>query len=321
MHPNQHISRRAFLVAAGGTCVVSALASAGESRPPVTAAVFTPDGNQLATGSQAGIRLFGWPSLKPVGRIATQLSHVHDLVFASDGLHLAAAGGRPADEGTLEVFRWSDDALVRRSLMHDDLIYGVAPLPDDRWVSASADGTVNVIDRDGNIERTLTGHAKGVLTAVVLPDGATLVTAGLDQSLRVWNAATGELKRSLAIHTGPVLGLAVRPSEDPLPHPYVASISEDRTVRLWQPTIGRMVRFVRLVEVPLCVAWTHDGRYVAAGCRDGLVRIIDPDTVEVVAEYVAGSGYIWSLAAHPTRREFAAGGTDGIVTRIAVEQS
>ncbi|MFG0334743.1 MAG: WD40 repeat domain-containing protein [Maioricimonas sp. JB049] len=316
----RHISRRMFLLATGGTLVALPAARADVPRPPVTAAVFTSDGNRLVTGSQAGIRVWEWPSLQQAGEIGTQLSHVHDVAFSPAGRWLATAGGRPADEGTLEVFRWPEGTLVRRSLLHDDLIYAVTSLSDDRWVTASADGTVKMVAGDGNVVQTLTGHAKDVLAAVVLSNGETLVTAGLDQSLRVWDVATGELKRTLAIHTGPVLGLAPRPSEGRPAHAYVASVSEDRTVRLWQPTIGRMVRFVRLDEVPLCVAWTFDGRHIAAGCRDGIVRVIDPDTVQVVEAHAAGRGHLWSLAAHPTRREFAAGDSDGNVTRVAVKQ-
>ncbi|MEW4526710.1 WD40 repeat domain-containing protein [Maioricimonas sp. JC845] len=319
MQTELQITRRMFLLAAGGTLAAARAVGADEVRPPVTAAVFTPDGQRLVTGSQAGIRVLDWPSLKPAGSISTQLSHVHDLVFSADGNQLAAVGGRPADEGTLELYRWPESGPEQHLLLHDDLIYAAAPLPQHRWATASADGRVKVLDSDGVVVQTLTGHAKGVLAAVALPDGATLVTAGLDQSLRVWDAETGELKRTLAIHTGAVRGLAVRPSERRPAHPYVASISEDRTVRLWQPTIGRMVRFARLPVAPLSVAWTPDGRHVAAGCRDGRVRVIDPDTVEVVEEHVAGSGHVWSLAAHPLRPQFAAGGSDGNMTRVTVE--
>ena len=35
----------------------------------------------------------------------------------------------------------------------------------------------------------------------------------------------------------------------------VASASADRTIRIWQPTIGRLVRYVRLEAEPLSIAW------------------------------------------------------------------
>lgn len=161
MQGNAYITRRMFLLAAGGTLAAARAVGADEVRPPVTAAVFTPDGKRLVTGSQAGIRVLDWPSLKPAGSISTQLSHVHDLVFSADGNQLAAVGGRPADEGTLELYRWPESGPEQKLLLHDDLIYAAAPLPQHRWATASADGRVKVIDSDGVVVQTLTGSREG----------------------------------------------------------------------------------------------------------------------------------------------------------------
>ena len=74
----------------------------------------------------------------------------------------------------------------------------------------------------------------------------------------------------------------------------VASAAGDRTIRFWQPTIGRVVRYVRLESAPLDIAWLNDESHSAAACVDGHVRIIDADTVEVRMDLPA-------LDACPTR--------------------
>ena len=143
------------------------------------------------------------------------------------------------------------------------------------------------------------------------------VSTGVDQSVRVWDLTTGELTRSLNNHTLPAHDLALRPNDTGLP--MVASVSDDRTVRLWQPTIGRMVKFARLKETPLNVAWFNDGSRIVAACADGVVRLVDPDSVEVTGEIHALNSWAYSLAVHPTDRSIVVGGPNVQVRRIVPE--
>jgi WD40 repeat protein len=76
----------------------------------------------------------------------------------------------------------------------------------------------------------------------------------------------------------------------------VASLSDDRTVRLWQPTLGRLVRFARFKTRPSAAQWTADGRRLVVAFVDGRVRVLDPDTMKVVAEMPGSAERIHSLA-------------------------
>jgi hypothetical protein len=76
----------------------------------------------------------------------------------------------------------------------------------------------------------------------------------------------------------------------------VASISEDRTVRFWQPTLGRMVRFARFKAQPVAAQWTRDGKSLVVAFADRSVRRIDPDTARVVSEVSTGAERPYSLA-------------------------
>ena len=101
----------------------------------------------------------------------------------------------------------------------------------------------------------------------------------------------------------------------------VASVSDDQTVRLWQPTIGRMVRFLKLNSVPLSVVWLPDGSRIAVSCEDGAVRQIDPDTAAITDEHPAIDGWAYSLAVHPLDGSLLAGGQNGKLRRIVVQAS
>jgi WD40 repeat protein len=289
--------------------------------PPVTAISFAPDGKSVVVGSQAGVKLFTWPDLRLDRTISTELSNVHDVAFSPDGKMLAVAGGSPAEKGTIELWSWPDIKLLHRLSPHKDVIHAIAWSADSRSLAtASADQTAKVLDLDsGKVKATLEGHSRGVRNVVFLPGDKQVVTAGTDETLRVWDCATGKLERNLSHHTKAVTGLAVRPSRDKT-EPVVASIADDRTVRIWQPTLGRMVRFARVDSEPRAIAWTADGSSIVIACKDGSVRVIDPETVEVVATIPVIDGIVHCLAIAPNG-EALVGGRDGQLKRTQISSS
>ena len=82
-------------------------------------------------------------------------------------------------------------------------------------------------------------------------------------------------------------------------------------MRLWQPTIGRLVRFAKLSSEPLALTWTADGSRLLAGCADGRLHLVDPDTAEVLGEQSAVEGWLYTLAVLPSGRALLAGGERG----------
>jgi WD40 repeat protein len=302
----------------GWAAATVVLLSAGQgTKPPVTALAFAPDGKSVLVGSQSGLEVRSWPALGKVCALPTALAHVHDLAFSPDGKALLAAGGAPAKQGTVELYGWPEGKLLARASPSKDLLLAAQWRADSAaFVTAGADGVVRTHDPASLKERkVIEGHSRGVLAAAYLPGGAEVVTAGLDESLRVWDAEKGTLSRTLSNHTRPVLGLAVRPGAG-MP-PLVASVGEGRTVRLWQPTVGRLVRFARLKSVPLTVAWGRDGQTLLVACKDGRLRVIDPDTMDVVREVRAIDGLAYSLAVGPDGSALV-GGQDGQLSRVVL---
>src|ERR1051326_7849700 len=73
-----------------------------------------------------------------------------------------------------------------------------------------------------------TGHTASVNTIAVSPDGRFLVSGSTDNSLKVWDLASGNVLRTLYGHTGAVLTAAI--SRDGR---LIASGGQDATVRVW----------------------------------------------------------------------------------------
>jgi WD40 repeat protein len=185
----------------------------------------------------------------------------------------------------------------------------VAWAPDgSRWTSASADHTCRVHAADtGKLLAKYEGHSRPVLAVGFLPGGKSIVSAGVDQSLQVWRADTGKHVRTLDNHVGAVNDLAVRPGAPTDAPPVVASVGDDRTVRLWQPTVGRLMRFTRLPTKVSAVAWSPAGDRLLVGGADGRLRVLDPDALEVLTDQAGLDGPMYTVVAAGT--ETLIGGT------------
>ena len=287
--------------------------------PPITAAAFTPDGSMVVVGSQNGIELFNWPALERSGSLLTKLSHVHDLAFSPDATRLAAAGGRPAESGEVEFFRWPDRQPLEHVTLDEELIYQIAWRSDAKQLAtAGANYQVSLIGASGIVERQFQGHSEGVLSVAYLHGDAFLASAGLDHSLRVWNLSERRLQRTLNNHTRAVNDLAIRPGD--ASRLTIASAGTDRTVRIWWPVVGRLVRFAKLPSEPLDIDWTPNGSHILAACRDGHLRVIDPETVEIVIDTGVLDGWAYTVAAAPDGNRALVAGSSGQVRCVELKR-
>ncbi|WP_153556751.1 WD40 repeat domain-containing protein [Roseimaritima sediminicola] len=303
----------------GLTVALSVAATATE--PPITAVTFTPDGQAVVAVSQAGMQVCSWPDLKRQRTSKASVPNLHCAAFSPDGQHLAIGGGYPAEDGSVELRSWPAGTPTAKLGDHDDSVRAVVWLDSSRLLSASADRQIRLWDMKTPRElvRVLQSHSRSVDALCLLEDGKTLVSAGVDQSVRVWDLETGALVRSMNQHTQGVHDLALRPGEGGLP--MVASAAGDRTIRFWQPTIGRMVRYVRLDAMPMDIAWRSDGSQIVAACADGRIRVVDPEEVKVTETLDAIDGWAYAVAVHPHQNRVVVGGSDGQLKKVTIRSA
>jgi WD40 repeat protein len=301
-----------ILLALGLICGLARFALAD---PPITAIAFSPLGDRVVAISQRGVDIYGYPQLERIDTWPLPSHSVHDLAFSPDGQQVAVAGGAASEIGELALLSWPAGMLLQQHDLHDDVIYRIAFSADGEWIAnAAADRLVTAMHITDGTTIQLTGHSQPV-TGVAFAPPEHLVTAGVDQSLRVWQLPEGRLVRTFENHTAAITDLVLRPPRAGEPT-VMASAAEDRTVRIWQPVVGRLLRFARLPSVPQCLAWTHDGSRLVAGCRDGHVRVIDQNTVEVVADHHSIDGWVYAVAIHANDKVAVLGGESGEISRI-----
>ena len=268
---------------------------------PVTAAAFSPRRDEVLFGSQFGLQIWSWPELKSLRRLDTDLQNIHDLRFSPDGRSLLVAGGSPGQEGVVEVWMWPEESQTHRISDHDDLVYRVAwSEHGEFWASASADGNCRVYGAKGHSKSSsFQGHSRAVVDVVFLFGTDLIVSAGVDHTLKCWKLSSGVEVRTLDNHLSGVNAVTQQiPAQGDAP-PLVATVGEDKTVRFWQPTIGRLLRFARLSAVPRTAVWSTAGDRLFVGCNDGSVLAIDPQSSTVMSHWQTESGRVFELLTVP----------------------
>ncbi|MEW4486787.1 hypothetical protein AB1L42_01830 [Thalassoglobus sp. JC818] len=289
--------------------------------PPVTLIVFSPDHTKLVTGSQRGVAIRTLDDFAIEEEVAVPFSAVHALAFSPDGKSLAIAGGNPGESGQIQLLDWPTRNPEGLLHPHEDSIYDICWSLDSRTIaSASMDRHVALSDVKADKPLQLfEGHSKGVLCLRFIDQDKLLVSSGIDQNLRVWNPVEATLIRSLNNHRKTVTGLSVRPESPGLP--MIASISEDRTVRFWQPTIGRMVRFLELEESPIAIQWRPGHDSIVTVTASGRVFEVDSISTKILFEEQSDLSWCTSLAVHPNGQVLYLGGQNGQLRRVTLPET
>ena len=94
-----------------------------------------------------------------------------------------------------------------------------------------------------------------------------------DETVRIWDAATGEQRATLTGHRGQVWTVAIAPDGT-----WLATGSQDKTARIWNiDSLQSDSGFAERISMD-SVAFAPDGTWLAAGGDDGTVRIVDATT-------------------------------------------
>jgi RNA polymerase sigma factor (sigma-70 family) len=286
----------------------------------VQSVAYAPDGKTIASGgNDSMIRVWDAKTGERLHE-AKHIGWVESLAFSSDGKSLAASTGWGGQvhcwdvEGKWDKPRWSARNLqsLRVSFSGDG----------KKLAAGSWHNTVRIWDTATGKEEGAArapGHEGWVYDLCFLPEGKTLISAGSDGRIIVWDAGSGREVRRMEGHQSLVWCLAISPDGKTL-----ASGSDDQTVRLWDLATGKEVRQFKSAGAVKSVAFSPDGARLASASGEDLYPTWkNPKPAEACVWDVASGERLFRLEGHeggvksvaysPDGKLIATGGNDKTV--------
>jgi WD40 repeat protein len=238
---------------------------------------FTADGKALAAGGEKDrrlvIRVFDTAKYVEVRTIESVEPHwLFGLQFSPDG-KVAAAVHFPEDPTDGIIHRWDiasgkqlDKPFHWRAIQSPPAVY-----PDGRTIAAGVPGKAIRVCKDEELQR-LSAPAE-VWKVVVSPNGKLLASNAewanqRGSNVRIWDAVAGQELHELKSPLGQAAAMVFASDSK-----FLATAGQDGTIRLWDTATGQLVKSLPGSSPIICLAFSPDGKRLAAGGADTAVVI------------------------------------------------
>ncbi|MEG3959269.1 AAA-like domain-containing protein [Microcoleus sp. herbarium2] len=288
---------------------------------------FSPDGLLIASSSPKETILWRKDG-SSYRRLKGPSPRSSSVAISPDSQTIANVG---ADQS---VKLWRKDGTLLHSLKgHLGSIRNVPFSPDGQMLaSSSSDRTIKLWGVDGTQIATFRGHTAGTWGVAFSPDGSTLVSSSGDKTVKLWRLASvlnrkreldsrsevtneDSLIKTLQGHNSTVIGVAFSPNGE-----LIASVSEDRTAKLWSRD-GKLLHTLKGHDSGIwSVAFSPDSQTVATGSNDGIIKLWKSDGT-LLTNLIGHSGGVKGLAFAPDGKTLASAAEDKTVILWNLEQS
>lgn len=236
--------------------------------------------NVICGGEDGKVRVFSMVEKALVHVFEAGSGEVFQVCLSSDNSLLAVVSGKDA----LSLFRREDYSLIctmRREVDEGPVATALAMCPDDKIIAVGySDSCLGLWDvQTHKVLAMMTCHDGGVYAVKWAPspspDRYRLVTASVDNSVKIWDVVKNEDKLELVLwksmdgHSSYVLSLAIDPKGE-----WLLSGSKDLTARLSWLATGTMIYSIKAhLNSVITVAFSPKGNIFCTGSGDETVKI------------------------------------------------
>jgi mono/diheme cytochrome c family protein len=300
--------------------------------PVITSLDFSPDGQTLAISGYHEVVLRSSDGQAIRHRLVGMSERIESAVFSPNGEQLAVTGGSPGRLGEVQVWDVATPELLHSVTVGYDTCYGASWSPDGTRIAFGCpDHTSRVIDAASGEQLFFNGaHDDWVLDTTFSLQGDHLITVSRDMSMKLAHLETqrfidnitsitpGALQGGLnAVERHPAAEQVLIGGADGIPKIYRIFREQDRR-------IGDDFNLIRAFDsMPgriSAVAYSRDASRIVAGSSDstsGQVRVYNESDGKLISSVSLPSG-VYAVAFHPDGHIVAAGGFDGLVRLIQV---
>ncbi|MDJ0554868.1 MAG: TIR domain-containing protein [Microcoleaceae cyanobacterium MO_207.B10] len=190
---------------------------------------------------------------------------------------------------------------------HTNRVNYVTHSPDGTMLAtASADHTIKIWDRNGELLETIEGHNREISVVKFSPDSTILVSASHDKTVKLWKT-DGTLLQTIKGHEAIVTAVDLTADGTIL-----ASASNDKTVKLWK-TDGTLLQTLSGHQAGVWgVAISPDNKFIATASDDKTVKLwkLDGTFVRTLSGHQAG---VWGVAISPNGQVIATASADSTI--------
>ncbi|MBP6823626.1 MAG: AAA-like domain-containing protein [Acidobacteria bacterium] len=259
---------------------------------------------------------FAVQTLPPNGAILTSLS------FSPDGERLVSAVTTTKPDGSRQVGAkvsvWDLKTETELLTLYadgnaaDTMFRAVAFSADGKYIlTGDSTGAAKLWAMNGQLLRSFIGHSGDVVKLACSPNGKLLATGSADQTVKLWDIATGQELQTLRGHQTAVLGV-----EFDFDSKRLATLGADKTAGVWDIAAGRFLWLIPARKqtefADRVIAFSPNGQKVLVAGTPA-IEILDSASGRLTETLAGHSREVVALSFSPDHKRLATASTDRTV--------
>jgi len=295
---------------------------------PVNAAVFSPNGEYVLTGSSDKTVRLWQPENDESKIVFTASSEITALAVSPNGINFAAG----TKAGIVSIHYMKSGNKIREIKAHSAGVSSIAYSPDGGRLLTGAgefDGSAKVWDTNtGDLLQTFTGHKRDVRSVVFSSDGTKALTGGgtgypsYQGEAKLWDVQTGNVLATFESGSDYVFDAVFTPDETAvlIAPDYILSanlqiarlfdVETTASIKTFPPNTADLRSSAHSNEIT-SIDISPDASLLVTGSTDKTIKLWDMNTGGHIYTFPAHDHFVNSVVFSPDGKSILSGSDDG----------